>query len=306
MNEKRAMSNFMGNMLDNLQEAAGDTFQAISYFGQKQQDFDTKHMQLQLERDTDEFLQGLEQRNDYENFDKDLNDFLQKKRNGIGDKNSAYYARNANTAEAFDNILQGNSNALKQRVAAKVWNMQRADNRVKLNNDLTQVMNREIMPYQKDEAGNDIAGSGYNYSDRQKDAMALIASATEAGYFSEAEADELFKTTFSENLTAQTDALYYDFARKNPHAQPSDIQKMVDDEMAKNHLSAPSYKEYITQKHKEENYKAQQKEYDKQQAMQSVQKFFNGAESANPESVEKLRGIFGASAMQEPEKPKTF
>lgn len=301
-------------------EAVGTGAYAVNTLGQKQLDFDTKHMQLQLERDTDEFLQGLEQRNDYENFDKDLNDFLQKKRNGISDKNSAYYARNANTAEAFDNILQGNSNALKQRVASKVWNMQRADNRVKLNNDLTQVMNREIMPYQKDKAGNDIEGSGYNYSDRQKDAMALIASATQAGYFNEAEADELFKTTFSENLTAQTDSLYYDFAQKNPNAQPSEIQKMVDDEMKKNHLSAPSYKEYITQKHAEEDYKAQKKEYDRKQKekadfekahpemkfQQNAQQFFKGADGEMSEGAEKLRGILGASAIKEPEKPKTF
>ena len=97
-------SYFNDAMMATLQ-ATSDVANTVDQMKEKKSQRDLRNKSLQLEKDLNDFSLELEQRGDWENWNKDIDDFFQKRVSQMKDKNSPYYCDLPRTAERFQNIL---------------------------------------------------------------------------------------------------------------------------------------------------------------------------------------------------------
>ena len=166
---------FLGEMNDLLQQNARVASGIAQHHIETRAQADVTHMKLQLEKDTDAFLLSLEKEgaNNPEAIDKKLNDFLQERKAQKTRKDSPYYARNALTAGLMNDVLESNINAITAKVNAKKWQLEAADGKHKLSEDLQYIMNRGISEGEEvtDENGNTQKIGAYSYTDRNEEAV---------------------------------------------------------------------------------------------------------------------------------------
>ncbi len=269
---------FFNDVLTELNKGANIGAGAINYLGERQLQADKAHMQIQLEKDVNEKMADLEKRDDYENFENEINTFLEEKKNAMQNKDSPYYTRNAYTAEAFKNILDSNANAVHAKAAAISWQKEKTHQRQRMNDDINAIMNRTI---EADSTGADgRVIKGYSYEDRQSDVLELLKTNVEAGYFSRAEATEIANRAYSNNLTAQAQALYRQIWENNPTWTESEVTKEVNKRMQTEHIDTPNFDDFSSGQEAEDTYRVQYAEW------------------------EQTGAITGETA--EPSKPKTY
>lgn len=112
-------------LLDAFNAAAGFTTQAANYMDSQLREKarnDLTTMQLNFEKDSNDFLMNLSQRGDYDNFQKDTDTFLNNYRNKL-QKESA----NAYTARLADQMLGSARNDMQIKVAQSVSTSRRND-----------------------------------------------------------------------------------------------------------------------------------------------------------------------------------
>lgn len=113
---------------------------------------DLFYQEAQFTKDTQDFLRGLQQRNDYDNFQTDLDDYLTKKGNALQKS-----AHNAYTARLYDQMLVSQRNQLQNTVENMKVKMQYNEMLVK--NESAAEMNRSSMQGQ---AAIDVNSKIYN------------------------------------------------------------------------------------------------------------------------------------------------
>ena len=234
--------------LGNFANGIGDLmFQGANTFAnlkndelQEQKRIDTQHMKLQLEADTDEFLLNLEKDNDFEGYENKINAFLNERKQQMQNKESPYYAKNQSTAQDFYAIIGSNAQALQSKVNVLQWQKEKAKNRQQLSDDLSLIQNKTIKEKQIGENG-EVIDNGYSLLDRNSEAMNYIYSYVKAGYFSLEEGDKLAQQVFSENLTAQTQAMYTTIWQEHPEMTESQVTAEVNKRMQLEHLDTGDF-----------------------------------------------------------------
>lgn len=102
---------------------------------------DLNYINANLENDMNNFLLELEQSNDYSNWQEKADDFLEKRKSLLSDKNSPYYCSNDYTAKQADLMLLNARNGLQEKVARSALRMQMQETMVKDSNTLDMYKN---------------------------------------------------------------------------------------------------------------------------------------------------------------------
>ncbi len=226
---------FLGEMNDLIQQNLRVSNGIAQHYIETRAQADVTHMKLQLEKDTDEFLLSLDKggADDPDALDKKLEDFLQRRNDQIATKNSPYYARNALTAGLMKDVLDSNINAITAKVEAKKWQLAAADGKHKLSEDLQYIMNRGISEGEEvtDENGDTQKIGAYSYTDRNEEAISRIYESEQAGYITKPEAEQLAENIYKENLQAQWQTVYYEYAKTHPDATESEVDAKAKEAM---------------------------------------------------------------------------
>lgn len=122
---------------------------------------DLLYMQAQFDADEHEFLMDLENSNDYPNYQKRLDDFVNKLQKSTGDKNSNYYCANEYTSLRANEMFASQKVALQNKVNEIIYKKNMQD--VIANDNKTIALNRQNKDAQ-DAADANSAIYGYWYS----------------------------------------------------------------------------------------------------------------------------------------------
>lgn len=178
----------LGNFTNALLDAANTTSNVYDKYITKQAELSTdiKNSQLQIEINAE--LARIQQSTDFENWNTEINDFFEKRKSAMADKNSSYYCQNNLQAEMFTKILDQSLINVTNHVNNMVIQEQKQKNKIDVNKGIINNKNLGL--------------AGQELYDANKD---LLDKAQEVGTYSQAEYEQMNEAIFYDSYSS----MYY-------------------------------------------------------------------------------------------------
>ena len=178
----------LGNFTNALLDAANTTSDVYNKYLTKQAELSTdiKNSQLQIEINAE--LARIQQSTDFENWNTEINNFFEKRKSAMADKNSSYYCQNNLQAEMFTKILDQSLISVTNHVNNMVIQEQKQKNKIDVNKSIINNKNLGL--------------AGQELYDANK---ALLDKAQEVGTYSQAEYEQMNEAIFYDSYSS----MYY-------------------------------------------------------------------------------------------------
>jgi hypothetical protein len=125
------------NLMDSVYGFANTAANVTSDIATKQAKLSTQTKNIQLQTDINAELIRIRQSSDFENWNTNINDFFERVKNGMADKDSPYYCQNNLQAEQFNQILSQNQVSVSDQVGKMVQQRQMEKSIVDVQNSKT-------------------------------------------------------------------------------------------------------------------------------------------------------------------------
>ena len=125
------------NLMDSVYGFANTAANVTSDIATKQAKLSTQTKNIQLQTDINAELMRIRQSSDFENWNTNINDFFERVKNGMADKDSPYYCQNNLQAEQFTQILSQNQVSVSDQVGKMVQQRQMEKSIVDVQNSKT-------------------------------------------------------------------------------------------------------------------------------------------------------------------------
>lgn len=210
----------LANFTQALFGAANTASNVVDNYTTSQAKLSTQNKQIKLQQDINNELMKIQQSSDYENWQQNMNDFFERVKNGMSDKNSQYYCENNLQAEMFSSILEQNQVGVTQKVDQLVLGRQKDKAIVDYTNNLS-LLSQQY--------------SGQDYITKANEGAKLLY---DCGYIDEQQyqnqLDNNYTTAYSDMRTKTFDASLRDGLAQNKsfEALYADIENNMPDFIA--------------------------------------------------------------------------
>ena len=186
------MANEILNFTNTLLDSANTISSVVNDYNTKQAQLSTdlKTSQLQLEINAE--LARIQQSTNFEDWNKEINNFFEQKKNAMSDKNSNYYCQNNLQAKMFSSILDQKLISVTDHVNNLVIQEQREKNKIDVNKGIINNKNLGLV--------------GQDLYDANK---ALLDKAQAVRTYSQAEYEQLNDAIFYDSYSS----MYYNMFR---------------------------------------------------------------------------------------------
>ena len=120
-------------------DAANGVAGVLNDYNHKQAALSTQTKNIQLQNDINGELARIRQSNNFEDWNKEINDFYERVKSGMGNKDSPYYCQNNLQAEQFQKILDQSQVSISDQVGRMVQAKQQEKNIVDTENSIEQI-----------------------------------------------------------------------------------------------------------------------------------------------------------------------
>ena len=129
----------MTDLVYSMFDAASTVASGFDQYTQKQAALSTQTKNIQLQNDINGELARIRQSNNFEDWNKEINDFYERVKSGMGNKESPYYCQNNLQAEQFQKILDQSQVSISDQVGRMVQAKQQEKNIVDTENSIEQI-----------------------------------------------------------------------------------------------------------------------------------------------------------------------
>lgn len=129
------------NLMDSVYGFANTAAKVTDDYVTNQAELSTQFKTSQLQSEINGQLARIKQDTNYENWNTEINDFFERVKNGMSDKDSPYYCKNNLQAQMFTKVLEQNLVSVSDHVNSMVIQEQQAEARVNINNGILNYKN---------------------------------------------------------------------------------------------------------------------------------------------------------------------
>ena len=126
----------LANFTQALFGAANTASNVVNDYTTNQAKLSTSNKQILLQNDITNELMNIQRSSNYMDWQKNMNEFFERVKSGMSDKNSQYYCQNNLQAEMFTSILEQNRVGVSEKVNQMVYGAQKNHALVEYANDL--------------------------------------------------------------------------------------------------------------------------------------------------------------------------
>lgn len=185
------MSDF-ANFTQALFGAANTASNIVNDYTTNQAKLSTSNKQIRLQEDINNELENIRRSSNYNDWQKNMNDFFERVKNGMSDKNSQYYCENNLQAEMFSSILEQNQVGISEKVNQMVFSAQRDHALVDYNNNLSLYANEY---------------TGQDYVNKANEGAKLLY---DCGYITEEQLQQQYDSNFERGYIDTNSKIYRD------------------------------------------------------------------------------------------------
>lgn len=131
------MTSYIGDLANSIFGAIDTASGITSDYTHKQAELSTQTKNIQLQNDINAELMRIRQSSDFENWNTDINNFFERVKSGMANKDSPYYCQNNLQADMFTKILDQNQVNISDQVGRLVQQRQQEKNIVDVQNSKT-------------------------------------------------------------------------------------------------------------------------------------------------------------------------